>query len=136
MMKMKLLAALFAGLLATAGCVDTVTGRKTAGVPFIKDRFESLYKAPPEVVFGAVKQVIREDGVLTSEGTTYAPNNEAKVVQGRVNERTVWVRIAAVDPQITSVTVQTRTSGGGSDLDLADQIDKEIAVKLALGRRR
>ena len=80
--------------------------------------------------------MIREDGVLTSEGTTYAPNNEAKVVQGRVNERTVWVRIAAVDPQITSVTVQTRTSGGGSDLDLADQIDKEIAVKLALGRRR
>jgi len=135
-MKTKLLAALFAGLLATAGCVDTVTGRKTAGVPFIKDKFESLYKASPEVIFGVVKQVIREDGVLTSEGTTYAPNNEAKVVQGRVNERTVWVRIAAVDPQITSVTVQTRTNGGGSDLDLADQIDKEIAVKLALGRRR
>jgi hypothetical protein len=136
MMKTKLLAALFAGLLATAGCVDTVTGRKTAGVPFIKDRFESLYKVPPEVIFAAAKQVVREDGVLTSEGVNYSPAGEAKVVQGRVNERTVWVRITPVDPQITSVAVEIRTNGGGSDLDLAEQIDKEIAVKLAQGRRR
>jgi hypothetical protein len=136
MMKTKLLAALFGGLLATAGCVGTVTGGKTAGVPFIKDTFEGAYKFPPDVIFAAAKEVIRADGVLTKEGIDYGQTNEAKVVQGRVNQCTVWVRIVPVDSQVTSIAVQTRTSGGGSDLNLAHQIDKEIAVRLASRPRR
>jgi hypothetical protein len=136
MMKTKLLAALFGGLLATAGCVSTVTGGKTAGVPFIKDTFEGAYRLPPEVIFVAAKEVIRADGVLTKEGIDYGQTNEAKVVQGRVNQCTVWVRIVPVDSQVTSIAVQTRTNGGGSDLNLAHQIDKEIAVKLASRPRR
>jgi hypothetical protein len=135
-MKTKLLVALFAGLLATAGCVDTVTGGKTAGVPFIKDTVEGRYKAPPDVIFAAAKEVMKEDGVLTDEGIHHGTTNEAKVVQGRVNECTVWVRIAPMDSQVTSVEVQTRTNAGGSDMALAHQIDKEIAVRLASGPRR
>jgi hypothetical protein len=135
-MKTKLLAALFGVLLATAGCVSTVTGGKTAGVPFVKDTFEGAYKLPPDVIFAAAKEVIREDGVLTKEGTNYGQTNEAKVVQGRVNQCTVWVRIVPMDSQVTSIAVQTRTNGGGSDINLAHQIDKEIAVKLASRPRR
>ena len=36
-----------------------------------------------------------------------------------------------MDPKITSVTVQVRTSGGGTDLDLTQQLQNEIAIKLA-----
>jgi hypothetical protein len=135
-MNTKLLAALFGGLLATAGCVYTVTGGKTAGVPFIKDTFEGAYRLPPGVIFVAAKEVIKADGVLTKEGTNYGQTNAAMVVQGQVNKCTVWVRIEPVDSQITSIAVQTRTSAGGSDLALAHQIDKEIAVKLASSPRR
>jgi hypothetical protein len=135
-MKAKLLAVLFGGLLVTAGCVDTVTGGKTAGMPFVKDTFEGAYKLPPDVIFVAAKEVIKEDGVLTNEGTNYSPTNAVKVVQGRVNQCTVWVRIAPKDSQVTVVAVQVRTDGGGSDMVLAHQIDKEIAVKLASRPRR
>ncbi|MGO9200619.1 MAG: DUF3568 family protein [Limisphaerales bacterium] len=135
-MKTKCLVALLAGLVATAGCVNTVTGAKTGGVPFIRDTVEGRYKLPPDVIFAAAKEVIKADGVLTSYGTSLTSTNEAKVVQGRVNERTVWVRIEPIDPQVTSVFVQTRTNGGGSDMDLAHQIDKEIAVRVASGSRR
>jgi hypothetical protein len=53
-----------------------------------------------------------------------------KTVEGKVNQRTVWVRVEAVDPKVTEVTVQTRTPGGLSDIDLAHQLEKEIALKL------
>jgi hypothetical protein len=36
-----------------------------------------------------------------------------------------------VDAKVTSVTVQVRTSGGGSDKPLTHEIEKQIAVKLA-----
>jgi hypothetical protein len=130
-MKAKLFVALFAVVLVTAGCVDTVTGGKTMGVPFIKDKFEGLYNVPPDVIFAAAKEVIKKDGVLTSEGINYSETNQVKVVQGRVNQCAVWVRIAPVDAKVTSVAVQTRTNSGGSDIDLAHQIATEIAVRLA-----
>ena len=51
-------------------------------------------------------------------------------VQGKVNQRTVYVRVEQIDPKITGVAVQTRTQGGVSDIDLAAQIDKQIALEL------
>ena len=56
--------------------------------------------------------------------------NTVKTVEGKINQRTVWVRVEAVDPKVTAVTVQTRTSGGVSDLDLAHEVEKQIALKL------
>lgn len=118
-----------------AGCVDTVTGGKTAGVPFIKDTIEARYEMPAEPVFQAAKKVIAEDGMLITEGTLYgqtnALGNAVRTIKGKVNERTVYVRVEALDPKITGTAVQTRTSGGVSDIDLAAQIDKQIAIKLA-----
>jgi hypothetical protein len=133
-MKTKIFAALMGVALLTAGCVDTVTGEKTAGVPFIKDKIESRYERPPNQVFEAAKQVVKENGTLINEGTLYGQTNAlgnfVRTVQGKVNERTVWVRIEQVDPKITGVQVQTRTQAGISDIDLAADINTKIALKL------
>ena len=47
--------------------------------------------------------------------------------------RTVWVKVEPVDAGTTRVIVQARTKGGGSDLDLASDIDKQIALRLQSG---
>jgi hypothetical protein len=129
-MKTTIFAILLGVVLAGAGCVSTVDERKTAGVPFIKDRVEGRYERPVDQVAQAAKQVVTSNGVLVNESTIYNQTNAVKTVEGKVNQRTVWVRIEAVDPKITSVTVQTRTPGGGSDLDLAHEMEKQIALKL------
>jgi hypothetical protein len=129
---------IFAGLLGLAllgvGCVDTVTGRKTAAVPFMKDKIESRYERPIEQVFQATKEVIAYNGTLVREGILYGQTNSVnglvKTIEGSVNQRTVWVRIEQVEPRVTGVAVQTRTQGGGTDIDLAAEIDKQIALKL------
>jgi hypothetical protein len=41
------------------------------------------------------------------------------------------VRVEAVDPKVTSVVVQTRTKGGGSDQELTHELEKQIALKLS-----
>jgi hypothetical protein len=117
-----------------SGCVSTVSGDTKAGVPFLKDKIEARYERPSEEILRAAKDVINANGAVTRESTlqnqTNAVNNIAKVVQGKVNQCTVWVRVEQVDRRITAVTVQTRTSAGGSDIDLAAQIDKQIALRL------
>jgi len=125
---------LAAAVLVT-GCVNTVTGGKTAGVPFIKDTIEARYEKPAEPVFQAARAVIAENGMLINEGTLYgqtnALGNMVRTLKGKVNERMVYVRVEALDSKITGTAVQTRTSAGVSDIDLAAQIDKQIAIKLA-----
>jgi hypothetical protein len=116
------------GLLA-AGCVNTVTDQSTAGMPFVRDKMEGRYERPVGQVFQAAKDVIKDDGVLVREGTIYS-TNEVKYLEGKVNQRNVWVRVEALDPKVTSVIVQARTAAGGSDLYLAAQLDKEIALRL------
>jgi len=54
----------------------------------------------------------------------------SKSLVGKVDTRTVWIRVSEVDPKVTMVTVQVRTKGGDSDIDLAAQIEKEIALQL------
>ena len=129
-MKTKSFAVLVGAVLVLAGCVSTVDDRKTAGVPFIKDRVEGRYERSVDQVAQAAKQVVSSNGVLVNEATLYDQTNAVKTVEGKVNQRTVWVRIEYVDPKVTAVTVQTRTPGGGSDIDLAHELEKEIALKL------
>jgi len=114
--------------------VETVTGRKTAAVPFVKDRIESRYERPADQVFQAAKEVVAYNGTLVNEGIVYGQTNAIgniiRTVEGKVNQRTVWVRIEQVEPQVTGLAVQTRTSSGGSDIELAAEIDKQIALRL------
>jgi hypothetical protein len=129
-MKTTISTILLGAVLIGAGCVSTVDERKTAGVPFIKDRVQGRYERTVDQVSQAAKQVVTSNGVLVNESTIYNQTNTVKTVEGKVNQRTVWVRIEAMDPKITEVTVQTRTPGGGSDIDLAHEIEKQIALKL------
>ena len=129
-MKKKIFLALLGAGLAAAGCVSTVTGRNTAGVPFITDAVQGRYERPLDQVFEAAKEVVKFNGALINESILHSETNSVKTVEGKINQRTVWVRVEAVDPKVTAVTVQTRTSGGGSDLDLAHEVEKQIALKL------
>ena|ERR1700722_4160263 len=127
-MNKKLFAVLLAAGLAGAvtGCVETVDGRSQAGVPFIKDKFESQYDVSVERVINAAKKVLAFNGTLVAE------NNINHSLEGKVNQTTVWVRVEAVDTSkpITKVTVQTRAKTGTTDLDLGKEIDKQIALQL------
>src|SRR5258706_3837537 len=114
-----------AGLIG-AGFVPTVTGRNTGGMPFIKDRVEGHYERPLDQVYDAAKEVIKFNGAMVNESILHTETNMVKTVEGKVNQRTVWVRVEAMDPKITGVAVPTRTSGGGSDLDLAHEIEQQI----------
>ncbi len=129
-MKTKLFAVLIGAVLLGVGCVSTVDERTTAGVPFVKDKLEGRYERSVEQVFQAAKEVVSTMGVLAEESILYNQTNAVKTIEGKVNQRSVWVRVQPVDPKVTSVIVQTRTQGGGSDLTLAHEIEKQIALKL------
>jgi hypothetical protein len=129
-MKAKVLAVLIGAVIAGAGCVSTVNDRTTAGVPFIKDKVEGRYQRSVEQVFEASKRVITANGVMINESTLYNQTNLVKTVEGKVNQVSVWVRVSGIEPNTTLVTVQTRTPGGGSDLDMAHEIEKQIALRL------
>ena len=138
-MKTKIFAALLAIALVGTGCVSTVSGGKTAGVPLVKDKVDWRYQDRSlDQVFAAALDVIRNNGTLVSEGIlhdlpgeTNSPPAMVKTIEGRVNQRTVYVRVQQKEPNITDTSVQVRTSAGGTDMDLAYAIDKQIALKLA-----
>lgn len=116
---------------AMTGCIDTVSGGKTAAVPFVKDKFSGHYERSLDQVFQAAKDVVKEMGTLATESTIYSQSYGVKALQGKINQCNVWIRVEAEDSKITGVAVQTRTKSGGSDTDLAHEIEKQIAVKLA-----
>ena len=82
-------------------------------------------------VYQASVQVIQNNGVLLTEYIPHDSTNMVRSLQGKVNERNVWIRVEAVDPKITEVTVQARSSWGVSDVDLSHELEKEIALQLA-----
>lgn len=122
------------GLLIAAmvggGCVGTLDGRRKAGVPFVKDSVEGRYERPVERVYAAAREVIRFNGTLVRESTQHAETNTIRVLEGKVNQRSVWVRVQPLDPKVTQVVVQVRTPAGGNDLDLAHELEKQIALQL------
>ena len=106
------------------GCVRTIDGRNKAGMPFVKDKIESSYERSVDQIYIASKEVLAFNGVIYREDTIN------KVLESKVDTRNVWVKITGVDSKVTKVTVQVRTKGGGADIDLASEIDKQIALRL------
>jgi hypothetical protein len=92
----------------------------------LKDSVEGRYERPTAAVFAAAKEVLRFNGALTAENTINLS------LEAKISQRTVFVRVEELDPSkpVTRVTVQTRTPGGITDLDLAHEIEKQIALKL------
>ena len=130
-MKTQFLVAFLGAVVLVAGCHSTLDNRHRAGVPWIKDSLESRYERPPEQVFAAAREVIKFNGALAEESSLLGGTNAVRVLQGKVNERRVWVRVEPVDAKVTSVEVQVRTKAGGKDTDLMAELSKQIALQLA-----
>lgn len=129
-MNTKFFAALIGIAILATGCVRTVDNKHTAAVPFVKDKFESRYERPADQVYDAAKQVLQDNGVLLYETALVGGPNPPRVVEGKVNQRKVWIRVEPVDARVTAVTVQARNRAGGRDLNLIHELDKQIALKL------
>jgi hypothetical protein len=130
-MKNKLSAVMLLAALLVAGCVGTVSDRKTGGMPLIKDKVEARYAMPKDMVYEAALQVVNENGALINELILHQENDTAKAIEARINQRKVFIRVEPVDEKITAITIQARTKGGGSDRDLAHDLDKQISLQLA-----
>jgi hypothetical protein len=129
-MKMKALGFLAACVISllVSGCVNTVDGRREVGVPFVKDQVQGRYPRPVKELWVASKDVLGFNGVLHSEDVLRG------TLEATVDTKTVWVKVESIDPNLSQVTVQVRTRNGGTDVELAREIDKEIAIRLATGR--
>jgi hypothetical protein len=125
-MKSKIFAllGLSSALVFTAGCYTTVEGRTKPGMPFVKDSIEGRYERPQGQIFAAARKVLEYKGTLTEE------NSVTKTLAARVDTRTVRVRVEELEPNLCRVIVQARTKSGMGDVDLAAQIEKEIALQL------
>ena len=130
-MKTKILMAFAAIALMTAGCVTTVSDTKVPGNPVGRDAVAGRYQRPVDEVYRAAIQVINNDGTLLTEYIPHDTTNTVRAFMGRVNENKVWMRVEAVDPQITQITVEARTKWGNQDLDMAHELEKEVALQLA-----
>jgi hypothetical protein len=114
-----LLSALLAGAaLSAAGCYSTETGSKRFGVPFAQDKVESRYQRSAAQVFKAAKDVLAYNGTITA----------------KVDNKSVWFRVDEIETGVARTFVQVRTRAGGTDILLAAELDKQIAVKLTQTR--
>lgn len=114
--------------LITAGCVNTVDNRKISGDPFAKDKLIRVYERPVLQCWAAAKDVLAANGTVIHEDVMQS------TLTARVDTRTVLVKTESVDPTMTRVTVQVRTKMRNADLDLAGEIDKQIALRLTTGQ--
>jgi hypothetical protein len=135
-MNIKFLAVIGAVALAVcgSGCYSKVSGGSRMGVPFLKDKAYGNYQRPMAEVYSAAIQVINFNGVVVKESTDFNATNQAnqvKTIIGKVMERNVYVRVEEVDPKVTQIVVQARTTAGGSDMPLSHELEKQVALKLA-----
>jgi Protein of unknown function (DUF3568) len=132
-MNTKMLVVLLGGLVLGSGCVKTVNDRHAFALSPGNDTYENRYKRPVEVVYAAAVEVIKSNGTISRESVLNPGPNAVKTIEGKVNGQKVWVRVQAVDSEVTSVQVQVRTSGGGTDQTLTQQLQNQIGIKLASG---
>ena len=130
-MKISIFALSLALGLVTIGCVNTVSDTHSFATTWSKDSVAGRYARTMDQVYAASVAVIQNNGVMIKEYIPHDTTNNVRSLQGRVNDRNVWVRVEAVDPKTTQVDVQARTKWGVSDLDLVHEIEKEIALQLA-----
>ena len=118
--------------LGLVGCISTVTGNKAGSFWFNADSVAARYERPIDQVYAAAKEVVAHNGAVTLDGSASGQTNAVRVLEGQVKQHSVWIRVEGLDARLTEVKVQARTSKnmGIADLDLAHEIDKEIALQL------
>ena len=82
-------------------------------------------------VYQAAVSVIQNNGQVLTEYIPHDTTNTVRALSGKVNQKNVWVRVEAVDPKITELTIQARSSWGVSDVALASELVTEVALQLA-----
>jgi len=128
----KIIFAVLAGAVVIAtGCIHTVSGNRTFAVSYGKDSVAGRYERPLDTVYKASVNVINANGVLLTEVVPHDVTNDVRSLEGRVNDSKVWIRVEQIDPKVSHVDVQARTSWGRVDFDLVHEIEKEIALELA-----
>ena len=130
-MKSLMFAALAGMVMLSAGCVSTVSDTHSPALTWSTDKINARYQRSVDQVYQAAVTVIQNNGVVLTEYIPHDTTNTTRSVQGKVNEKNVWISVAAVDPTITQVTVQARSSMGVSDIGLAHELEKEVALQLA-----
>ena len=107
----------------SVGCISTPQGNKF-GVPGIRDTVISRYERPKDQVLNSAREVLSRTGTLTGDDVV---NN---AVSAKIDNRSVWVTIAEVEPLVTEVKVRVRSSRGPGDLAMAAENDHQIALGL------
>ncbi len=124
--------ALLAGVaLGLVGCVNTVTDQKTAGVYLSRDKVEGRYRFPVNTVFDASRKALQALGQVTRESTLLESTNQVRALEGKVRDTDVWIRVEAVNAEVTSVLVQARSTWVGSNVPVAHEVEKQVALELA-----
>ena len=106
-------------------CVSTPGGNKV-GVPGVRDKIVSRYERPLDQILNSAREVLSRTGTVTNDDVV------TNTLTARIDKRTVYVTVKEVEPLVTEVTVQVRTSRGTGDLTVASEIDKQIALGLVL----
>ena len=118
--------------MAATGCVKTVSDTHTfAPNPWGKDTLSNRYQRTIDQVYQASVVVIQNNGVLLTEYIPHDNTNATRSLEGKVNQKNVWVRVQAVDPRTSQVDVETRSSWGVSDVNLSHELATEISLQLA-----
>jgi hypothetical protein len=78
-----------------------------------------------DIAFKDAKKVLAEIGNL------YGENTINYTLEAKVDKRTIYVKVEDVDGNVR-ITTQVRASNGGTDLALASEVDKRIAVQMTV----
>jgi hypothetical protein len=128
----KLIFATLAGIvIVTAGCVSTVTDTSSPALTWSTDKISARYQRSLDQVYSAAVTVVNNNGKVLTEYIPHDTTNSVRALSGKVNDKNVWVRVEAVDPKITELTIQARSSWGVSDVGLASELVTEVALQLA-----
>jgi hypothetical protein len=130
-MKITLLALVAGAAVLAAGCVSTVSDTHTVATTWSQDSVTGRYARTVDQVYQASVTVINKNGVVLTEYIPHDVTNNVRSVSGRVSDQNVWIRVTEIDPKITQVEVESRSKWGVSDVDLAHELEKEIALQLA-----
>ena len=131
-MKTKFFAVLAGLVLVTGGCVKTVSDTHQASIwPVGKDKVQGRYERSLEQVYRAAFTVVNNNGVVVREYIPHDTSGNVRSLQGKVDQCDVWISVASEDdPKITSAVVQVLTKWGTANIELASQLQTQIALQL------
>jgi hypothetical protein len=92
----------------------------------VPDSATGQYERAVPDILAAARAVLDANGQLTAD------NSVNHSLRGTVKGVTVYVRVDEVDVSkpLSKIVVQARTPSGLADLDVAQYVEKEVALKL------